>query len=400
MSEEQQKELRSEDLRRADMVEGLRRLGSSPSDRSPDRRTVPYWILISAVVLVAAAVFIWWLSREQPPALLFVEWPDFANPAEQWEYRVNSRRFLVIVRPGGRVHVRADAASGVFSCPDVGDVPGVETSFEGPAEGNCRYVRFVGVDSEEKRVSCRLAILSIRSSSAGEILGRDRAGAYPNPAKAGTKKIRENAGRYAEPEHWVSLSELELWPVSDNFLLGDFLGDRLGRKTAPMFMALDYRLVWKLERIERALQEARIAYRSMRVISGFREPLYNRSKDIAGSKFSRHQYGDAVDFIVDRDRDGKWDDLDGDGDTDFDDVKIVARLVEDLEMNGDIGPGGIGAYRGSNDSVMGSVHVDCRGVAARWGTTWRKGKSTPIEWWSEKYKAPDDEEDESDGDAS
>ncbi len=342
------------------------------------------------ILLAGAAVFTRWLSRELPPAVLRVSWPDFLDSDETWHCDVNTCRFLVIVSPGGTVSVRAEAESGAFHSSDIGTVEGISTSFAGPEEGRCTRVRFVGVDDEKQRVECRLAILSVKRGSPGEILGEKNAGAYSDPKKSKTKKIRTHPDRYAPPQWWVPVSGLELWPISKDFLLGDLMGDRLGRKSTPPWIALDYRLVWKLQAIQNALGEQGIAYRSMKVISGFREPKYNRSKRIGGSRFSRHQYGDAADFIVDRNRDGKWDDLDGDGDVDFGDVKPVARLVEDLEMDGYTVPGGIGAYRGSDGGVLGSVHVDCRGFPARWGSGWRKGKRTAIEWWSEKYKAPDE----------
>jgi uncharacterized protein YcbK (DUF882 family) len=105
----------------------------------------------------------------------------------------------------------------------------------------------------------------------------------------------------------------------------------------------------------------------MSVMSGFRTPQYNQRGVGAGGRAqnSRHQYGDAADVFVDNNRDGQMDDLDGDGRITTSDARLLARFVERVEARHPDLVGGVGIYRAT--SAHGPfVHVDVRGVRARW----------------------------------
>ena len=71
---------------------------------------------------------------------------------------------------------------------------------------------------------------------------------------------------------------------------------------------------------------------------------------------SKHQKGDAIDFIVF--------DINNDGQSDDKDVNIVYHIL-DQEIIGN--KGGIGTYKTSSSFFYRQmIHIDCRGTRARW----------------------------------
>lgn len=119
----------------------------------------------------------------------------------------------------------------------------------------------------------------------------------------------------------------------------------------------------KLQPIDMA---AVVRDRPIKVLSGYRTPAYNRS--LGTARLSRHQYGDACDIYVDRDNDGRMDDLNLDGSVDGRDAITLAAWIEDLWQRPEFRgcPGGLGIYNG-NGAHGPFVHVDLRGFKARWG---------------------------------
>jgi uncharacterized protein YcbK (DUF882 family) len=101
------------------------------------------------------------------------------------------------------------------------------------------------------------------------------------------------------------------------------------------------------------------------VISGYRTPYYN--KQIGNVPNSRHIYGDAMDFFIDLDGDGRMDDLNGDGDNNRADVDILFEIVKEFKRrpeNSELA-GGVGRYYQVSHHG-GFIHVDTRGYKARW----------------------------------
>ena len=103
------------------------------------------------------------------------------------------------------------------------------------------------------------------------------------------------------------------------------------------------------------------------VISGFRTPQYNAHGGNTSGRgnFSRHMYGDAMDFYIDNDGDGRMDDLNQDGQVDIEDARIVGEAAERVEEQYPEYVGGIGVYDPTG-AHSGFVHVDVRGYRARW----------------------------------
>ncbi len=154
--------------------------------------------------------------------------------------------------------------------------------------------------------------------------------------------------------------------ISRSFRLRDFL-DRSQRDVWPKALVLDLRLVDKLELIIDALEASGHPGAKLVLNSGFRTPQAN-ARGVRSSRTpdSRHQYGDAADIFVDADGDGRMDDLNRDGRLDLADGRYLIELVLAVERWHPDLTGGIGLYGGSTGRHP-FVHVDARGVTARWG---------------------------------
>ena len=106
---------------------------------------------------------------------------------------------------------------------------------------------------------------------------------------------------------------------------------------------------------------------TLHIMSGYRTPYYNRA--IGNVKYSRHIYGGAVDLFIDVDPpDGMMDDLNGDGTINYRDAAIIYDSIDSLYGHSWYEPliGGLARYKKTNAHGP-FVHVDVRGVRARWG---------------------------------
>jgi len=173
---------------------------------------------------------------------------------------------------------------------------------------------------------------------------------------------------YAAPDGFIEVTrENRDTPVSAHFRLRDFL-TKDQDNVWPKYLVLHERLLDKLELLVAELEAEGIASPRLAVMSGFRTPQYNAQGVGAGGRASesRHQFGDAADVYLRTDRD--WmPDLTGDGRVDTRDALRIARAVERLDARYPELVGGIGIYPAT--SAHGPfVHVDVRGVLARWGT--------------------------------
>ncbi|MBT8096797.1 MAG: hypothetical protein KJO19_07145 [Woeseia sp.] len=192
----------------------------------------------------------------------------------------------------------------------------------------------------------------------GAELNGYRIGAYP------AKPLRNNP-RYLPPAGLVEVTEENRDTlISPNFRLHQFLTKQGGGW--PRYVALDERLILKLEQVLAAVRAEGIAAETLFIMSGYRTPFYN--KRIGNVQYSRHVYGDAADVFVDVDRDNRMDDLNGDGKSDFKDADYLASIVESLTETDPFAKplvGGVGRY-GSKPHRGPFVHVDTRGYSAQW----------------------------------
>ncbi len=154
--------------------------------------------------------------------------------------------------------------------------------------------------------------------------------------------------------------------VSEHFTLGDFL-TKGQADVWPKYVALSTRLLDKLELVIDELERRGHPVENAGVISGFRTPYYNEYGGSTAGRgaLSRHMYGDAMDFFVDNDEDGRMDDLNGDGRITAADGRVIVDAAEQVERRYPHLVGGIGLYPPTS-AHAGFVHVDTRGYRARW----------------------------------
>lgn len=151
--------------------------------------------------------------------------------------------------------------------------------------------------------------------------------------------------------------------LSEHFTLRQFLCKQ--ESEFPKFVVVRESLLILLEGLIDAVNEAGYPVETFGIISGYRTPDYNRS--IGNVPNSRHVYGDALDFYVDRDGDGAMDDLNDDGDNNRLDVDLLYTIVDEFKQRPENQRlfGGVGYYYKAVHHG-GFVHVDTRGYRARW----------------------------------
>jgi hypothetical protein len=190
------------------------------------------------------------------------------------------------------------------------------------------------------------------------VLNGYRIGQYPAEREIG-------GVMYSRPRGFIEITpESRQTPLSRHFHVGQFECKQSGGY--PRYVVLTGSLVAKLEAIVEGLGQYGHHVETLGIMSGYRTPSYNRA--IGNVLYSRHQYGDAADFFVDADADGRMDDLDGDGKVNAADAHTLQCVIENLAVDAreDIRPGGLGTYRSSQ--MHGPfVHTDARGFRARWG---------------------------------
>lgn len=179
-------------------------------------------------------------------------------------------------------------------------------------------------------------------------------GEYPEPI--------EDSPIYLPPDGFIRFTQdMANVPVSPNFVLGQFITDTTGGY--PKYLVLRERLLLKLEALLERLNERGINAESLSVLAAYMTPAYNRG--IGGGQHSRHIYGGAATVIVDRDADGRMDDLDGNGVVDNRDGRVLFDLIDELysEPGKEYLRGGLFLY---NTEIGPSVMLDARGFRKRW----------------------------------
>ncbi len=157
--------------------------------------------------------------------------------------------------------------------------------------------------------------------------------------------ISSTVARYAPPNGFIGVTQQNQGTrVSSNFEMRDFLTHDQGN-------------VWPKVLVLRP------------TILGFRTPQYNAQGVGEGGRagHSRHMYGDAADVFVDANQDGMMDDLNRDGKITVADAKMLRAAAERVELEYPTLVGGLAAYP-ANSAHGPFVHVDARGVKARWGS--------------------------------
>ena len=111
---------------------------------------------------------------------------------------------------------------------------------------------------------------------------------YLDPERDSGLAAGPNRSQYAAPTRIIDLDTVDAsFPLAPNFTLGEFMARRKGR-----YGLYSPQTVTSIQALRNQLKVP------VRVNSGYRSPGYNAGLTGA-AKWSRHQYGDAVDFISD-----------------------------------------------------------------------------------------------------
>lgn len=163
----------------------------------------------------------------------------------------------------------------------------------------------------------------------------------------------------------VTRENMNLW-VSEHIQLKDFL-TKGQTEVWPKYVALQPKVLDKVELTLQELEKMGHPVKNIFVVSAFRTPDYNAGGGNTAGRgaLSRHMYGDAVDFCIDNDGDGRMDDLNGDGRVTVADGRVIGEAAERVEKAHPEMIGGIGIYTPTG-AHSGFVHLDTRGFRARW----------------------------------
>jgi hypothetical protein len=268
---------------------------------------------------------------------------------------------VIVVEPGAPLPIAETTAGGVDVeyVASSGDTIRPATGAPPPGIWNVLLRARDGVRRvPDLTVLSMVPLTERRSGRIGDYL----VGTWPHE-RGGTPKTPA----YAPPRGMVRVTPENLdLPVSRHFRLRHFVTK--GQEDVwPKYVLLSPRLLDKLELTIDELNRSGVTVARVGVISGFRTPNYNAGGgDTAGrGALSRHMYGDAMDWFVDNDGDGRMDDLNGDGRIDVEDARVIAAAAERVERRHPHLVGGIGVYRPTG-AHSGFVHIDTRGYRARW----------------------------------
>lgn len=182
---------------------------------------------------------------------------------------------------------------------------------------------------------------------------------YPSPRQAPSPSAYQQPATFVE----VASAKAGQTQLSPHFQLWQFLPASNHKKKPnwPQYTLISLALLEKLELVIAVLKEHNKPVTTLRILSGYRSPAHN--KRVGGAVYSRHQYGDAVDFIVDSDNDGKMDDLNEDGsvnrlDLDWLTDRLARRSVP-------VSAGGTGTYESTGQAAA-FIHLDARGRDHYW----------------------------------
>ncbi|GAB4314386.1 MAG: hypothetical protein Kow0059_06150 [Candidatus Sumerlaeia bacterium] len=236
------------------------------------------------------------------------------------------------------------------------------------------------------------------------VLDGYRLGVYPDPEapefRASAALVRRQPESYRPPDAFYKVTEDNFSiRLSKHFRLGDYaLHYPWFSLGLPQYIALDPALVLKIEDLIALMQQNGFPQADhIAVIYPFRPPAYNlgmieqdRDESLK-AVFSMHQYGKAIDLIIDADADLVMDDLNADGVSDVHDALLIARFVNILDRRylaaGDRRLGGAGVYPAHDFHERRPspyIHIDVRnytgeaGRLIRWPS--RLPDGSPLEW--------------------
>jgi hypothetical protein len=301
------------------------------------------------------------LTDDAPPPAVYLLDTALRQLVERRGYGGLSGAVRVVVQEPGQPAVLAEDLPEGVELEFATDAGATEVGVDAPPPGiwNVLLRARTGVRRvPDLRVLSMVPMTELRDGR----IGRYVIGEWPVGRTTG-----QRPEAYRPPRGLIRVTPADLdVPVSRHFLVRHFVTK--GQDDVwPKYVLISPRLLDKLELTIDELNRSGTPVHRVGVISGFRTPNYNAGGgDTAGrGALSRHMYGDAMDWFVDNDGDGRLDDLNGDGRVDIQDVRIMAEAAERVEARYPQLVGGIGVYRPAAGHA-GFVHIDTRGYRARW----------------------------------
>ncbi len=167
---------------------------------------------------------------------------------------------------------------------------------------------------------------------------------------------RIGGARKERPEGFVEVTpQLLDLQITKHLKLADFVTHDDQGDVWPKYVALNPRLLDKLELVFADLGKSLRPELAVDVHSGFRSPSHN-ARVQRSARDSRHQYGDAADVAID---------ADGDGKITLTDELLIQLAVERVEDAHPDLVGGLGLYMSRRYRTP-YVHIDARGRKSRW----------------------------------
>jgi uncharacterized protein YcbK (DUF882 family) len=185
---------------------------------------------------------------------------------------------------------------------------------------------------------------------------RQKFGGQLNGYRIGTYLAEQLGAGHDRPLGFVEVQpEMLDLPLTKHLKLADFVTHDDQGDVWPKYVALNPKLLDKLELVFKDLGSRVRPELAVDVHSGFRSPSHNSRVERA-ARDSRHQYGDAADVAID---------ADGDGRITMTDELLVMLAVERVEEAHPDLVGGLGMYT-SHRYRTPYVHIDARGKRSRW----------------------------------
>ena len=268
----------------------------------------------------------------------------------------------VFVLPGESIKISADTTAGYQTITVVasdGELIDNKTqwTWKAPAAYGS-YDLKISHQNHAEQITLRVFVMYPISEVKNSRLNGYLIGQYP-------KKPYKNLPQYKAPRGFIEVTkENASLRVTPHFTLSQFVCKQ--NSGYPKYIVLRELLLLKLELILDKVNEAGYACNTFNVLSGYRTPSYNNS--IGNVKYSRHQWGGAVDIFIDENPpDGMMDDLNKDNRIDWKDAAVLYELIDNM-YGSDFYKrfiGGLGQYKKNNNHGP-FVHVDVRGFRARW----------------------------------
>ncbi|MCC8116184.1 MAG: hypothetical protein LIP18_03375 [Planctomycetes bacterium] len=302
----------------------------------------------------------------------------------------------VVVPPGENIALACDAGGipGIVTVFVNGDAVREDAAidFTAPDRPGCYYIS-LGLAAAGVARPAELCVVVPFKASAGRTArgwmlraDEERIGEYRQPSRSGNAKVKANPDSYQPPVWWFRITDLNrTFELSPGLAVGDLVvpSEDTGLPHTDL-VPVCYPMWQAVTTLRTALAERGIPGDALKIISMFRSPPYNRG--VGSNAYGRHIYGDAFDFYIDLENDGKASDLNRDGKRDRRDAYPIVALIEDLQADRRLPMGGIGVYNAVTGDHEVTMHIDMRGHRATWGYRYGAGgRRSEFSWLSKRF---------------